>query len=38
VFYKSGDRWLQTMAADEWTLKQQNDRAESFTKYQENKI
>jgi|TARA_B110000967_G_C18771720_1_gene503450 hypothetical protein len=38
VFYKSGDLWLQTMATDEWTLKQQNDRAESFTKFQENKI
>jgi hypothetical protein len=38
VFYKSGDLWLQTMATDEWTLKQQNDRAESFTKFQKNKI
>ena len=38
VFYKSGNLWLQTTATDEWTLKQQNDRAESFTKFQENKI
>ncbi len=37
VFYKSGNLWLQTTATDEWTLKQQNDRAESFTKFQENK-
>lgn len=38
VFYKSGDLWLQTTATDEWTLKEQNDRAESFTKFQESKI
>lgn len=38
VFYKSGSLWLQTTATDEWTLKQQNERAESFTKFQENKI
>jgi len=38
VFYKSGNLWLQTTATDEWTLKQQNDRAESFTKFQEKNI
>ena len=37
VFYKSGNLWLQTTTTDEWTLKQQNDRAESFTKFQESK-
>lgn len=38
VFYKSGNLWLQTTATDEWTLKQQNDRAESFTKFQKKII
>jgi len=37
VFYKSGDLWLQTTATDNWTLKQQNERSESFTKFQENR-
>ncbi len=37
VFYKSGNLWLQTTATDEWTLKQQNERAESFTKFQQSK-
>jgi hypothetical protein len=32
VFYKSGDIWLQTMKKNDWTLKQQNGRAASYTK------
>jgi hypothetical protein len=37
VFYKSGGIWLQTMKKNDWTLKQQNGRAASYTKNQENK-
>ena len=32
VFRKSGGTWLQTTATDEWTLSEQNNRAEKYAK------
>jgi hypothetical protein len=35
VFRKSGNTWLQTTSTDEWTLGEQNNMAESISKFSE---
>ena len=32
VFRRSGDTWLQTSATDNWTLSEQNNKAERYNK------